>query len=410
MTILAMVTAGLPPKVRRNFFWDMAAAISCGFFLGAINPFILVQARRIGCSPTVVALLAAAPFIGMIFSSFWSSLIDVQKPVRSVVIWDGLARFVLLLLLLFPTRTGFVAIFIVYYLLTTVSPPAYATAMRVVYPNGIRGRLIGAVRVGSSLAGLVAAWAGGIVLPLWGPFLFFAASSVFGLMSSVFFSTVKELEPVEASPSRKDWGQAFHVFIEDLPYRRYILALFVYGFSNLMATPVYVLYYVDRLRVSDSFVSLMAFVTSLLSLVFYFVGGRLMDHKGPVRLSVVLIGINLLIPTIFFFTPVVWPLIIAAGVMGIMNAGLDLTALGNTMHYAGNRSVAPYFTIHITLWGTRGTIAPFIGPWLAGQFGFKWFFFIVWLINGIGLLMAIVAAKSGMKIYEESPIGLTSKG
>ena len=410
MAFLATVTAGLPPKVRRNFFWDMAAAISCGFFLGAINPFILVQARRIGCSPTVVALLAAAPFIGMMFSSFWSSLTDLQRPVRSVVIWDGLARLVLLLLLLFPTRTGFVAIFITYYLLTTVSPPAYATAMRVVYPNGIRGRLIGAVRVGSSLAGVAAAWAGGAILPHWGPFIFFAVSSVFGLMSSAFFSYVRELEPAEASSNRKDWGQALRVFIEDLPYRRYILSLFVFGFSNLMATPVYVLYYVDHLKVSDSFVSLMAFVTSLLSLVFYFVGGRLMDRKGPVMLSVALIGINLIIPTVYLLAPMAWPLIIAAGVMGIMNAGLDLSALGNTMHYARERAVAPYFTIHITLWGARGTIAPFIGPWLAGHFGFKWFFFTIWIINSIGLLMAIVAAKSGTKIYEEAQIGLTNEG
>lgn len=400
------VTVGLSPQVKRNYRWDLAAAIACGAFLGAINPFVLVQARRIGCSPQEIALLAAAPFIGMIFSGLWTGLTDLKRPVQSVSFWDGLARVVLLLLVVFSTKNGFILVFVMYYLLTTVSPPAYATAMRVAYPDGARGRLMGAVRVGSSLAALLAAWAGGVLLTPWGPYRFFAFSAIFGLISSICFRQVRELEPVEVAQSRMDWIETFNVFWNDHPYRRYIIALFVFGFSNLMAIPVYVLYQVDQLHVSNEFVSLMAFITSLMSLAFYYIGGRWMDRKGPIKITIMLYAFNLLIPLVYLLSRSTWPLIIAAAVTGIMNAGLDLSALGNTMHYAERRSVAPYFAIHITLLGIRGTLAPLAGPFLAEHLSYHGAFAVIIAINAMGLWMATRISR-----YKQTrEIGLTSPG
>lgn len=409
MAFIGGVTVGLSPKVKRNYYWDLVAAICCGIFLGAINPFILVQARRIGCSPQEIALLAAAPFIGMIFSGLWTGLTDLKHPVRSVSFWDGLARVVLFLLVLFPAKTGFILIFICYYLLTTVSPPAYATAMRSAYPDGARGRLMGAVRVGSSLAGLLAAWAGGILLTPWGPYRFFAFSAVFGLLSSVSFRQVREIEPVEVAHSRMNWRETLDVFRRDHAYRKYVVALFVFGFSNLMAVPVYVLFQVDRLHISNEFVSLMAFITSLMSLAFYYIGGRWMDRNGPVTITATLYGLNMLIPFVYLLSRSVWPLAIAAAVTGIMNAGLDLSALGNTMHYAGKRSVAPYFAIHITLLGVRGTLAPLVGPFLADHLSYTGFFLLALAINGCGLWMAVRVARDDQRAPTHE-IGLTSQG
>lgn len=403
------VTFGLTPQVKRNYYWDLAAAIACGVFLGAINPFILVQARRIGCSPHEIALLAAAPFIGMIFSGFWTGLTDLSRPVRSVSLWDGLARLVLLLLVLLPNKSSFIVIFLFYYLLTTISPPAYATAMRAAYPDGTRGRLMGAVRVGSSLAALLAAWAGGVLLTPWGPYRFFAFSAIFGLLSSIFFRQVREVVPVETVQKRMKWRETLNVFRGDHAFRQYIIAFFVFGFSNIMAVPVYVLYQVDKLQITNEFVSLMAFIASLMSLAFYYIGGRFMDRKGPVKITMVLYAFNMIIPLVYLLSRSVWPLIIVAAVTGVMNAGLDLSALANTMHYAGKKSVAPYFAIHITLLGVRGTLAPLLGPFLVGHLSYPGFFLVVFIINGIGLWMATrVLRYKQMKQADE--IGLTSPG
>lgn len=385
----------LPANVRRNFCWDFSAAAACGVFFGAINPFVLVQATRIGCSPFVISILAAAPFIGMILASVLASKVQLHHPVRSVYIWDGLARLVLLLLAVFSSRIGFTLVFIIYYLLSSISQPAYATAMGVVYPDRVRGQMMGAVRVGFSITAILSALAGGVFLPLWGPYVFFAISAIFGLLSAFCFSRIHELTTLHRSAGRLERGEAFQVFRCDRGYRRYMTGLMIYGFSNLMALPVYVLFQVNQLKVSDDFISKMAFLTSITLLIIYYLVGKHMDRKGPLYMGVFFIGLNALVPITYLLTHSLWPLWIIAVLSGVLNAGLDLSALGNSIYFANGRKIAAYNAVHITLLGIRGTIAPLLGPLLAGVLHYQGFFILVAVLNLIGLWVAFSSVKIG---------------
>jgi MFS family permease len=390
----------LPKETRTNFYWDLSAGIACGLFLGAINPFVLVQAARIGSPAVIISLLAAAPFIGMIVASILGSKINLHRPVRSVFIWDGLSRFVLLWLAVFATPAGYTWVFLVYYFLCSISQPSYATAMQVVYPHEVRGYLMGVVRVGSSFASIIAALAGGIFLPLWGPYAFFAISTIFGLISSLCFSQVKEIKSLgEPSATKLAKGETFQIFRSDRGYRRYMIGLMIYGFSNLMAIPVYVLFQVNHLGVSDHFVSTMAFLTALFQLIFYYLIGRWMDRNGALRVGVLIIGLNTLVPLVYLITRSFWPLWIAASLTGVLNAGNDLAALGNAIYFAGDRKVAAYNAIHISMLGIRGAIAPLVGPWLVDVLNYRGFFLVVAGMNIVGFLVA----QTSFKCVGESP-------
>jgi MFS transporter, DHA1 family, staphyloferrin B biosynthesis exporter len=375
---------GYSPEVRRNFKFDLISGMSFGLFFGAVNSFVLVQARRLGATPVEVSVLAALPYAWMLFSPLWAKLWGNHDPFKIVWLSDGIGRFLLIFLLFNRSVHWYLVIFCLLYLFGAISSTVYGKALRFAYPVEDRGILLGWVRVGVSLMMIISSGLAGILLPWWGVHWFFAALSIFGIGAAYFFGKLRKVS-TETTVETPEKSSPMTILRTDSNFRGYMGALLVFGLSSLMSLPIYTLYQVDSLKVSDQFISLLSLFTSCSSLVFYYIWGRFIDRHSSMDLTVIVFAINLVIPLVYLFTGNPWPLLLAAIVQGVVNAGIDLAYLNNVLSFSKGREISPYMAAHINLLGLRGTVGPLLGPFLVEIFTLKGFFVFVFLLNLVGL-------------------------
>ena len=129
----------------------------------------------------------------MICSPLWVTLFGEKNPFQGILVFDGLSRLSLVFLLFSPSPGWYMIVFCFHYLLSSVSATIYGKAMRLAYPTGARGQLMGLVRIGVSLTAIVSASLAGILLPIWGVQRFFAFSALFGVLSAYSFGRLKPL-------------------------------------------------------------------------------------------------------------------------------------------------------------------------------------------------------------------------
>ncbi|HHU50491.1 MAG TPA: MFS transporter [Firmicutes bacterium] len=357
-----------------------------GLFFGVIGPFVLVQARRLGATPFQVSFLAALPSIWMMLSPLWAALFGKRNPFQTVMLFDGIARLLLTSLVWRKSSNWYVFVFCLHYLFSAVSATVYGKAMRLAYPVESRGRLMGWVRVGSSAMQMISTFLAGFLLPVWGVHKVFALFAVFGVLSSLSFARIKKI--TDESPLEKELNKpsSLDILRADREYRRYNLSLFSVGLANLMSAPVYVLFQVDVLKISDGFVSTLAILTSLTAVVSYFFLGRFIDRYSAPYVTERIFALNLGLHLIYLWAKSPWPLLIAALLQGIINAGHDLVVLNNVIHYAKEREISSYMAVHITFLGLRGTIGPLLGSFLLPLLSFKGIFFLALIINCFGII------------------------
>lgn len=388
-----LLSGQYPSAVRRNFYYDLASGLFFGLYFGGVNNFILVQARRLGASPFWVSFLAALPCIWMICSPLWVTLFGEKNPFQGILVFDGLSRLSLVFLLFSSSPGWYMIVFCFHYLLSSVSATIYGKAMRLAYPTGARGQLMGLVRIGVSLTAIASASLAGILLPIWGVQRFFAFSAFFGVLSALSFGQLKPVGSETLLEKTLASSSSFRILRDDPDFCNFMISLFLVGFGNWVATPIYVVYQVDVLKVRDGFISVMAIITSLSALVSYYVWGRHTDRHPPLVLSSWIFFFNLFIPFIYFLARSSWPLLLIAFIQGLLNAGGDIVTLNNVISFAGEENISSYMGVHIALLGLRGTIGPFLGPLLLPVLGLKGLFLLAFLLMVSGLLLNLLRLR-----------------
>lgn len=370
--------------VRRNFVFDLWAGIFFGLFYGGLNSFILVQARRLGATTFEVGLLAALPSIWMLLSPVWAKRFAHENPFKMVFLADGLSRAFIFMLLISVSAHWYLLLFALHYLFASISATVYGKAMQQAYPAEIRGTLMGWVRVGSATAQIISIIVTGMLLPVWGVQYLFPFLAFFGICSSISFRRIKQaiLEPVRR-PGPK--VSAFEIFKTDHQYRRFIIAIFFFGLATAISLPAYPLFQVDTLKVSDGFISTFSIIVFCSSLIFYYIGGRLIDRYSPLKVIMLVFLINLGIPLGYFFAVSQWPLLLIALLQGVVNAGIDLVILNCVLCMAKEGEITSYMAVNIYLQGVRGTIGPLLAPLLIQGLTYKGLFGVILALNVVGI-------------------------
>ncbi len=371
-------------KVRHNFKCDLAAAIFFGLFYGGLNAFILIQARRIGATTFEVGLLAALPSVWLMLSPIWAKMFDKENPFKMVFLADGTSRAMILLLLISATAHWYLAFFALHYFFGSISATVYGNAMRKAYPAEIRGTLMGWVRVGSALAQVVSIIITGMLMPKWGVGFLFPFLALFGIASAVTFRGIRPAipdQPRALGPKISAWT----IFKSDHHYRRFILALFLFGLATATSLPAYPLFQVDALKVSDGFISTFSAIIYCSSLIFYYLGGYLIDRYSPLKVMMGVFLVNIGVPLMYCFVNTQWPLLFVGLLQGIVNAGLDLVTLNCVLCMAGQGEINSYMAVNVYLQGLRGTLGPLIAPLFIQFLGYNGLFIVVLGLNLIAV-------------------------
>lgn len=370
----------VPQSARHSLGWDFLAGVLAGLYMGMVFPFVTRVARGdLSASSFWLTVLSAAPFVGNLLAPFWAAKMDRHNPMAFLLGSWIPARSLFLLLPFLPGAAGFATLLGAVQLLGAFASPAYATVMREIYPSTHRGRLMGIVRVGVQAMSFVAAQLAGRLMDKGVSHnALFPIAGVLGIGSALAFAQVRfprqpsaDMDHIPATPFRNALADSLLILRENPPYRWFAASVMAYGFGNLMAMPLYSLFQVDVLGLSNTQVALLANIAAVSSIPASFLWGRLLDRRGPAFTVAVSIAWVSGIGVVYLFADSFAWLFAASVCSGIGFAGIEIGYLQSTLQFADRDGrAARYQALHSLLLGIRGILAPAISLALLPSTGY----------------------------------------
>lgn len=423
----------VPGEARYAFRIDVGSMFLAGLYTGAVFPFVAVIARKdLHAAPQVLAMLAAAPFIGNLLALFFARSMEGDRKVPFVKWTHLFGRFTMALTCFASSAIPFAAVVSASQCVGAIATPAYAAIIQDVYPVSQRGRILGISRAAIVLAQIFSTLLVGWLLGFVSYRYVFPFAAATGMAAALVFSKIQgptpppvdedsEPKPRPASsPFRRFGNEALETvrFIWDTlgilridpAYRWFALSVFTYGFGNLLTIPIIPLLQVDELHIQTWQVSILTVATQITMVGAFFYWGRFVDIRSPQLGVVVNILLTALVPLFYvaagtLLPPSPWVLVPAFIITGIVGAGIDLSYFSALLTFAGDRDVSRYQALQSFLLGVRGTIAPFIGGALvqvlrSHHLNLRWAFGVSLVFILAGGWMQFVAMRRQMALRE----------
>ncbi len=363
----------MPPSAttRTTFRHELLRSLSAGIIETAGRTFLLVIAmQHFQAGATAKALLAAGGSMGLLFTPLVVWVVHRQgwRTSRSAAVLSAIGCAAFLLPALLPWPGLFVPACVVGMMAGYLSIPLLTQMYQENYPAEERGRLfsrtvmvrIGCAIVFSDLGGRILEGGGGSFRIL---LLVFAAAHGVGAWC---------LSRCPTSPLQGDHAahplQPMRLIREDARFRNTLISWMLMGFANLMMLPLRIEYLSNPAKYRLAFVPTavgIAWITgvipNLARLVMNPVWGWLFDRMNFFVLRAVLnagfaIGI-----VSFFVSDTMTGLVIGAIIYGISESGGDVAWSLWVTKLAPPDRVADYMSVHTSLTGVRGVLAPAIG-------------------------------------------------
>jgi len=359
----------IPPQVKDAFEKDLRASILAGMFLAFTSPFISVIARKqLNANPFQLSFISAASGIGQFLTFYWGCLVRTRKDkVRMVTIPGAIARGIFLFMPIVYSINSFLLVILIYQIVSFISTPAYAEVIKLIYPDPLRGSLMGIVKMITNLVVIIATPIAGQFVSKLGFRWTFFIGSLFGILSSIVFSRMS-LKGIAKEPDHNlHIKEALTIPFRDKVFGVYLAIFFLYGIGNWLSNPIYPIVLVDKLQATSFQVGLLSTFTSISASFSYALWGRYIDKNGPLHSLFVSFFIAIGVPlgyllattsSIFLFV------CLSAIISGIVNAGVDLGVMGTILQLSPKDTIPNYMSLHSTLVGIRGIIGPFLGAFL----------------------------------------------
>lgn len=406
----------VPAGARESFRVDLASMLLAGLYTGTVFPFVNILARgELHASPTVLAAMAAAPFMGNLFALFWARAMEGRRKVPFVKWSQITARSLVVMMAFAGGPWSFAAVISGAQIVGTVATPAYASVIKDVYPDDQRGRIMSLTRAALLAAQIAATFAAGWALRYYSYRIVFPAAAVVGVLAAIVFGRIHPREEASGDVDGGDGkganrglgaslGQTFEYLVstfrilrEDHAFRWFALSVFTYGFGNLLMMPIIPIIQV-KLQMTTSEMSWLANIGQMFAVVAYFYWGRYIDLNSPQRAVVISILLNAFIPFLYMSATNFWMLLPAFLISGITNAGIDLSYFSAILSFANEQTVSRYQALQSFLLGIRGTIAPFAGGAMAAallrhNLSLRWAFAVALVFIAAGCWMQVVAMR-----------------
>jgi MFS family permease len=359
-------------RAWNNFRLDFLSTLVYSLFNIVFNQFYMPMAIRQGATDLEIGILSAAPAIGLLFSPLWTGWIERFGPRRFFFLPNLIGRLLIIVPALFGAPAVYVATALVFQLLMGMQSPAYAALLTRIYPARQRGKLLGLVRVGMSVLMMPMA----LVIGTWtdhsGPRPALIAAAVTGVVSLLIFRGIRNEDGIEAPPvpalaePRSSWRERFSMLSGNRALLVFLVATTFAGFGNIMAGPLYQKIQVQELGLSNSQIGVARVVYYAFLLLSYYFSGWALDRFPPKRTLVYGLGAIIIVPLLYGLTPSFGSVIVASGIQGIADAIWDIGVLAFVFMIAPGREASVY-SIHLMLFGIRGTIGPLLSTSLVGS-------------------------------------------
>jgi Na+/melibiose symporter-like transporter len=347
-----------------------------------------------GASDLQVALIVAAPFIGLSFSTYWSHLTQNRRSLPFTVWPNAVARLSLMALAAITVPWAYVLLVIWYSLISAVPGAPYAALMQKIYPAEARGRLLGAIRLLVGAAQIPAIFLAGKLLDRFGASAPYVIGPVMGVLSVVYFARIKE-PPLPASPAPRrsfSWREQARALLANRPFAMTQLGFMLFGFGNLMMAPLYPIFQVDHLGLNNSQVAQVSMLWSAAWLLGFPIWGKMADRTKPLYVIASGAILYVMAPLLYYFGRSLLGASLAAVLQGFGDAAIELGWMAYVLSM-GSGKAGIYAGLHLSLLGLRGALAPLAASGLIAPFGIAPVFLLGSAIVAAGLIPLAVASR-----------------
>ncbi len=370
--------------------WNLYREIAWFGVLSAVNAtFTSVFALRLGASDLLVGLLTSLPaLVNVVVQIPAARLVEREADKKKVVLLSGfLMRLPSLFISVVPfLPSRFQSSSVVYFTALGTIPAAVGTlsftAMLadVVAPKD-RPQVVSVRNAMLSVATTVTVLVAGKALEVL-PFpsgyqLMFALAFAASMISLYYLGrlSVSESEKLHGKPTEGTQNLAPLRFARKIlaqpEYVRFTLGAFVYHWGLHFPIPLYSIYRVRTLQLSESWIGALAMLESGVTIIAYYGLGRLAQRRGS-RL-VLLLGLVLVCfyPIGMALSSSAWPLLWVSLVAGVAGPAFNLGLFNNLLDVVPSERRASYIALFNTLMNISAFASPLLGTIAAGVLGIR---------------------------------------
>ncbi|MBM4435655.1 MAG: hypothetical protein FJ029_00170 [Actinobacteria bacterium] len=389
------LAATVPLEARANFRRDLVHAALTGVFVGVINNYFTVVARRLGASEIVLAFILAGPFVGSLLSVLSPYLLNVANPTRRIAALWGLGRLLWVGALFVGAPAPYAAMVVAFQIVASIPAPGYAAVMQRAYPAAMRGRLLGASRTAMAVLSLAVTPAAGPLMDRFGFGPVFALAGVAGALGAVAFARIQPPGVTPSSPRNplrlvRTAARVPGFFAYAIAYNLFLLGVIVMA----PAIPVVL---VNTFDASFTTVGALTLAQGI-AWAFGFTGwGRVIDRTSGPFASWAITFVHALVPVVFVTAILignVWLLLVAYVAQGVSLAGMELGWQTSLMSMAPPEQTSSLATTFFVLIGVRGLVGVFAGGLVLLAGGPYWAFGVSLALIALGnVLMGRVVRR-----------------
>ncbi|MBM4399947.1 MAG: MFS transporter [Candidatus Cloacimonetes bacterium] len=161
-------------------------------------------------------------------------------------------------------------------------------------------------------------------------------------------------------------------------FSRFERSFSIYGMGFIMMQPVIPIFLVDKMKLTytGNFVA-KGVIAMIPILLFSPYLGKLHDKLHPFRFISIFFGLLAVFPLLLMLSAALVPwhilavavVYLAYAVFGLAMAGVSIAWTMGSIHFAGKEDASFYQSVHVTMTGIRGVLAPVLGMVLHKVFG-----------------------------------------
>ena len=390
-----------PLVSRYTYQLHARAAVLEGLLAGVLVTHGFVASKTLGASQFQLVVLTMAPGSSWLLSLFFANQFQGFDR-RSLFLWAGiLGRLPLMAVAAMHGLWPFLAVVVLHGFVQTALIPAQNALYQQNYDPQTRGRLFGRASVWGGVATGVSALGSGLLMdmkahPTWtvpwlvGPESFrwlYPVAGVAGFGACLVYGSIRLRRsgkpalhaPIEAAaaprwspqemvlgPFRRAGSAIRTTLVEDIGFRRFEVALFIYGLGFMVMQPVIPTLFDRELHMTYLEASLaQGVVFYVVTIASVAAAGKMYDRIGLERLGARATVLLAVFAISLAFVQDATHVVAAFSLFGLAMAALNIVWSMGPIHYAPHGQAARYMSVHVALVGLRAIIGHPLGGAIA---------------------------------------------
>ncbi len=404
---------------RSTFLLHMLYALIDGIILGifALNEFVLLKAFK-GSSYQVGFLFQFTVLVLLFSVPLHELLRRTVRKKRMLRLLALATRLPLCILFFFPTHPEgssqiylwqflFLSVFLIYYFANPLIMPTINGLLKANYRHEKFSLYYGYATTGNKIIMMLSTFIFGRLLDIYEYSFTYAYpfAAILGIASIFILTLIKvPQEKIKKDQSKSlvkviqsTYYKSVKILKNNRPFRDFEIGFMLYGVAWLLTIAVIALFLEKELQVAYSEVSFYKNFYTMVSILLTPLFGKYLGRINPRKFSIFTFGfmffyilfmlLTRYFPSYFYFFgfKIYYTLLLSYLSYGIFGAGMGLLWYIGSAYFAKDEDVADYQSIHLSLTGVRGAMAPLFGIFIYKQIGYQG----VFLLGLIFLLLAI---------------------